>query len=60
MRRRKRMAPRRGQTHRLKPLPTWGEMLVSLKVSSSAFWLPLWFAAGACHRHRHQDWDLSD
>lgn len=38
----------RQETHRLKPLPTCGEMLVSWKVSSSAFCEPLWFAAGAC------------
>lgn len=40
----------RQETHRLKPLPTCGEMLVSWKVSSSAFCEPLWFAAGACVR----------
>lgn len=34
--------------HLLKPLPTWGEMLLSTKVSSMVSAVSLWFAAGAC------------
>lgn len=32
----------------LKPFPTWGEMLLILKVSDKPTWSPLWLAAGAC------------
>ena len=44
--------------HLLNPFPTCGEMLVSLKVSSSAFCDPLWLAAGACAACDMHRWGL--